>query len=100
LGKDSSPREQTTVRSVLQTRLVRGSKLDNLLSLIELIIHDFSDDAGTATAPNSATKTDIDRTRGTARHRPRDSSHLVVGHHVAGANNHRKMAPIAGLQRK
>jgi hypothetical protein len=92
--------DQTTVRSVLQTRLVRGSKLDNLLSLIELIIHDFSDGAGTATAPNSATKTDIDRARGTARHRPRDSSHLVVGHHVAGANNHRKMAPIAGLQRK
>jgi hypothetical protein len=84
----------------LQTRLVRGGELANLLSLIELLIHDFSDGAGTATAPNSATKTDIDRTRGTARHRPRDSSHLVVVQHVAGANNHRKMAPIAGLRPK
>jgi hypothetical protein len=84
----------------LQTRPVRGGELANLLSLIELLIHDFSDGAGTATAPNSATKTDIDRTRGTARHRPRGSSHLVVAQHVAGANNHRKMAPIAGLRPK
>ena len=54
-----------------------------------------SDGADTATAPNSTTKTDIDRARGPARHRPRDSPHLVVAQHVAGANNHCKMAPIA-----
>jgi hypothetical protein len=95
--QESSPRRPKTVRSVLQTRLVRGSELDNLLSLIELIIHDFSDGAGTATAPSSATKKDIDGARGTARHRPRNSSHLVLAQHVAGANNHRKVAPITGL---
>jgi hypothetical protein len=80
--------------------LYEAASLTTSFSLIELIIHDFSDGADTATAPNSTTKTDIDRARGTARHRPRDSSHLVVAQHVAGANNHYKMAPIAGLQRK
>ena len=70
------------------------------LWLIELLIHDFPDGASTASATNSATKTNVDRARGTALHYPRDSSHLLVAQYVAGANNHRKMTPAAGLQRK
>ena len=67
------------------------------LWLIELLIHDFPDGASTASATNSATETNVDRARGTALHYPRDSSHLLVGQYVAGANNHRKMAPAAGV---
>jgi hypothetical protein len=78
----------------------RPEQTANLLSLIEFLIHDFSNGASTAAAPNSATKTDIDGARGTARHRPRDSSYLVVAQHVAGTNNHREMASIAGLKCK
>jgi hypothetical protein len=70
------------------------------LWLIELLIHDFPDGASTASATNSATETNVDRARGTALHYPRDSSHLLVAQYVAGANNHRKMTPAAGLQRK
>jgi hypothetical protein len=70
------------------------------LWLIELLIHDFPDGASTASATNSATEKSVDRARGTARHHLRDSSHLVVAQYVAGANNHRKMPPTAGLHRK
>lgn len=69
------------------------------LNLIEHLIHDISDGAGTTTALSSATKTRIDSTRRAVRRRLRDSSHLIVAQHVAGADNHRKVAPIAGLQR-
>src|SRR4029077_7250751 len=67
------------------------------LQLIELLIHDLPDGASTASATNSATETNVDRARGTALHYPRDSSHLLVAQYVAGANNHRKMAPAAGV---
>jgi len=34
------------------------------------------------------------------RHRSRDRPHLVVTQDVAGANDHRKVAPFAGLPRE
>ena len=48
------------------------------LWLIELFIYDFPDGARTASATNSATEKSVDRARGTARHHPCDSSHLLV----------------------
>jgi hypothetical protein len=69
------------------------------LWLIELLIHDFPDGASTASATNSATETNVDRARAMARHHPCGNSYLLVGQYVAGANNHRKMAQAAGLQR-
>jgi hypothetical protein len=71
-----------------------------ILWLIELLIHDFPDGASTASATNSATETSVDSARGTARHHPRDSSHLLVAQYIAGANNHREMAPTADLRYK
>ena len=66
-----------------------GTATDRAAGADQSVVHDLADGAGAAATLSTAAEAAIDLTRGARRARVHGDPHIMVGQHVAGADDHR-----------